>query len=358
MAGGVPSAAASSVTTAAGSLRQVALGSGDAVAVTSVGDMNDRGWIVGSVRSADGDVQTVVWRGYEKPVEINAPAAGFQINNRGDVLNVDWYWSRGKTHYLTDPTRDGWASGMNDRGQVFGTFFYPGPHTAFLWQDGRFNEFPPPEGMESGITGVNNRGEVLGAYRDPGTYEVRPFVWRDGVTTFIQVPPGVDVSPVKINDRGEVLLNIGQRPYLWQRGRLVDLLAGRPGVTGEGLDLNNVGDVALSIGGRLAALWRDGRLIPTHLPEAGGWGYYFRGMNDLGDIAGVSTRYIEKDGSWQDRVFLWRSGRLYLSTIQAGWSAGVDDRGRFVGEFRRAYDDSARYVVWLPVRGKAELRIG
>lgn len=354
-----PAAAPASVRAGALVLRKVDLGSGQALFVAGVYAMNDLGQILGGVDYGEGDRRGVIWSRYDRPIEINTPdSAGMRLGNRGDVMGFDWYWNRGRTQHITDSTRVVSAMNMNDHGQVVGSLWPqpPGPgHVAFMWQNGRSIELPTPPGMISDAEYINNRGEVVGTISYPDFTGSRSVIWRNAVMTTIDVPNDDETRWVTgLNDRGQVLINSGGRPYVWHRGRLTDLLADRPHATGEASGINNAGDIVVNVNNRRLVMYRGGRQIPLTPPERNGWRYYFRGMNDHGDVFGIAQRHVEGDGPWQDRVFLWQRGRFYLSSVvktETGGAApiGIDERGRITGAVNDFYDQyPAHSVVWIP----------
>jgi probable HAF family extracellular repeat protein len=353
---GAPAAAAS---TAPGTLRKVALDSAGA-STARVLYVNGRGDIVGYLPApaAGGGSRPVLWRRYDTLIDLGRPGdLPYALNNRGDVLGDTWIWSNGRVVPLAHPSRPVSAADLNDRRQVVGTLEGSSPPStrAFRWQNGQFTDLGAPgEERWTRGTAVNNEGTVMGwVYQTLGV-PAGGFVWRDGVMTVF----GTDlayISPLEINDRGQVLSN-GQvteegsnHPFLWHRGRMVDLMAGRPDAFGIGQDINGAGDVVGSMDSR-PVLWRDGRAIHL-LPE--GWRGTAVSVNERGDVAGVvgSGTGEDPDG----RVFLWRNGRVLLSEPETGvfanpYVAGLDDRGRVaggLGDSTGATGESRAYV-WIP----------
>ncbi|HEU5107820.1 MAG TPA: hypothetical protein VFT95_04515 [Micromonosporaceae bacterium] len=345
---GVPATAATAGESRV-ALRAVEL-DGGGYAVTSVRDITSNGQIVGNVGSDAGST-AATWRRYDAPpVLLNTPDPHpHDINARGDVLGNDWYWHKGGTVMLSDPSRMVAAEAMNDRGQIVGTLLSPaGEYTAFLYENGRFTELPTPAGRNSIATAINNRGEVLGAVGDPYWGESVTTIWRDGGATSLTVPgPAQD-----INDRGQVLINTASGPGIWKDGVVTELGCGGS-ECGYAVDINNAGDAVGQIQGGYAALWRNGRVIAIPLPAPTGWEGFGFFVNDRGDVAGRMITLPSAERERETRAFLWRDGRLLMSEGIHGDSywlnlIGIDARGTFAGLLYTP--DGERYPLWTPTR--------
>jgi probable HAF family extracellular repeat protein len=146
---------------------------------------------------------------------------------------------------------------------------------------------------------------------------------------------GASSRPVAINERGQVIGNSTisgssdeEHPFLWQRGRMIDLLAGTDATAGQVVALNDTGMMTgrASFGdhnGR-TVLWRDGRLIDIGLPGHAGIGAY---INDRGDVAGPTW----PDPQSTSVPFRWSNGHTTLFPEPVGDIAttvlGIDRHG-------------------------------
>ncbi len=193
-------------------------------------------------------------------------AAVNQINNRGDMIGLaenttpdpdcgapqrfefkPVIWKNGQIHELATPEgdREGFASGINDLGQVVGWSGHCGsfdpigqlyltPVHALLWDaDGAPHTLDLPEGSTAGA--INNRGQVAGA---SGLYG---FLWSQSGGTQPLYPLETDLLSFSIglNDGGDAVGGSMDSSFtvlsavLWQNGastpaNLNDLVVDNP----------------------------------------------------------------------------------------------------------------------------------
>jgi uncharacterized membrane protein len=339
---GAPAAAAEA--TADRTLRLIRLDTGGTSG--QLVTINARGQVLGYLQS-DGPIRPALWHRYD-----TLPELGFSgdfpvdLNDRGDVLVSSGIWRNGRMVPLTRPS--GRASGVdiNNRRQVAGilTSDTPFTTTAFRWQGGRFTDLGAPAGMTTLAVAMNERGDVLGMIIENMGPVVDTFIWRDGVKTLLGQTLVTD-----LNDRGQVIGNrsageSGLRPYLWHRGRTIDLMAGHPDQEGVVWDINNAGNVVGRMGSR-PVLWRAGRTV---LIGPANWIGTATTINDHGDIAGVF--HFIRDDYEETRVFLRRNGRLHLSKPVVAplgvFVLGMDAHGTIAGSIRNSETGDTQPAVW------------
>jgi probable HAF family extracellular repeat protein len=147
---------------------------------------------------------------------------------------------------------------------------------------------------------------------------------------------GFEGQSTAINDRrqvvGGIMLGTGfdvrRHPFLWERGRHIDLGVLVTGSFEHGLanDINNrgqvVGQSAVEPGVDHAFLWERG--VMTDLGTLGGeWSAATR-INDRGQIIGLSQNSA---GEW--RSFLWQNG--VMTDLGPGGFNDINNRGQIVG---------------------------
>jgi probable HAF family extracellular repeat protein len=228
--------------------------------------INERGQIIGTSSSAsDREEHAVTWVNGKM---IDLPPAGSvqAINERGQILGHRYgrrgndgavaqtpvIWENGK---VRDLFAGGSAQAINDRGQVVGG---TKDGRAVVWQNGRVTSLGPGVAMD-----INERGEVVGQ-RDKNVV-----VWRNATT--IDLGPG---TPVAINDSGQVIGVRGPpghlHAFLWQRGTMTDLgtLGGRWSIPTAISNRGQIVGYSLGSGGvQYAFLWHDGTMIKLNSPK-------------------------------------------------------------------------------------------
>jgi probable HAF family extracellular repeat protein len=136
---------------------------------------------------------------------------------------------------------------------------------AVLWRDGKAIDLGTLGGNESSAYSVNNRGQVVGiatnTIPDPFTLyatQVRAFLWQDGAMQDLGTLGGPDAWAIFVNERGQVagmattsyslsadpscLFLYTTHPFLWENGRLTDLVS-LGGDCALPFALNNRGEV-------------------------------------------------------------------------------------------------------------------
>jgi probable HAF family extracellular repeat protein len=198
--------------------------------------INERGQIAGfafknSIANETTGIPTVdpfLWeRGNMRDLGTLGGAFGYAsgLNNRGqvvgfsdlegDLTNHAFIWDRG---VLTDIGTLGGdnssAFWINDAGQVVGNADLPdGTHHGFVWSNGMMTDIGTLGGDPcSNAFYINARGQVVGTTADCHGTILHSFVWQNGTFTDLgaQVLPGSDfatIEPRGINDMGEIVGN-------------------------------------------------------------------------------------------------------------------------------------------------------
>jgi probable HAF family extracellular repeat protein len=187
-----------------------------------------------------------------------------------------------------DPQRDGVRDtrplGINNKGQVVGTYRINEAVFSFLFEDGVFTTLPLPHGARA--MSINDRGEIAGFLVGPS--DVQGFLYARGVLTLIDVPDvDADVTAVDVNSRGQVVgyfrnpskATNTYRGFLFDDGRLttLDVSFSTPPDT-RPVGINNRGQVVGS-----SFQWVSGRPVFLH-----GF-FYDRGRFFRFDVGGRQT---------------------------------------------------------------------
>jgi len=279
--------------------------------------------------------------GQANGVNNSGSVVGF-ANLPGDTEGHAFLWSKGiKSDLGTFGGPNSSANSINERGEVVGSAETSTPDPLaedlcgsnliclpFLWQDGHMVPLPTLGGNNGFASGINSRGQVAGQAENttpdptcepsitgsPQVLQIKPVIWRnDKIQELPTIGGDPDGSVQAINDNGQAVGNTGDctstfHAVLWNRGTPTDL--GTPG----GLllfpfGINNRGQivgVALSSDGTvvLAFLWQNG--VATELgtlpPDVFSVAI---GINDKGQIVGDSC-----DMDFSCRVFLWEDGTM------------------------------------------------
>jgi probable HAF family extracellular repeat protein len=198
------------------------------------GEINERGEVAGNAENSTRDS--------------TCPTAGPQVLQEKPVV-----WENGHIKELNtfrdDP--DGWAFGINDKGQVVGasgvcspinpdTGVYVLSRHALLWERDRVTDLGNLGG--TGVTGpgnaaleINNKGEVVGVSDLRGDKHFHAFFWtrEKQIEDLGTLPGDADSSGLGVNDRGDVVgvsFDAGGNPraFLRQNAEMLDLNAVAP----------------------------------------------------------------------------------------------------------------------------------
>ena len=146
-------------------------------------------------------------------VSITAPSG---INDAGQIVGT--YFSGGKSNgflhdgsdYITldDPAATGGtsANAINDSGEIVGTYSAGGTQSGFLFSNGTYVTLNDPLGADGTLAnGIDNAGQIVGEYLDAHG-SIHGFLFSSGTYTTIDDPLGINDTDAKgINDAGEIV---------------------------------------------------------------------------------------------------------------------------------------------------------
>lgn len=157
---------------------------------THLNGINNLGTMVGSVTGWAGDVQygLVYQNGtattFSDPLAHNETQA-IAINDLGQIVGESdfggsFLYSGGAFTRIVDPLAgsNGWTNvtGINDSGEIVGTY-YDGVHQhGFLYQGGNYTTINGPSGTDTQINGINNLSQIVGTSFDANTGVLQGFV--------------------------------------------------------------------------------------------------------------------------------------------------------------------------------------
>jgi probable HAF family extracellular repeat protein len=225
----------------------------------------------------------------------------------------------------SNANENGWAWGINNRGQVVGYISTPQLTYATLYEHGQVTNL----GALSGGTGVslgfgiNDFGDVVGASTIANGNYV-PFLHRHGNMERLGSTDGTLSEALAINDSGRIVgfIDRGAREYrafIFENGSLIPLDT-LGGLQSQALGINNRGQIVgfrtLSDGQQHAFLYEAG--LTKDL--VGGVRSHAQGINDGGEIVGQST-----DDTGLPTAFLWtpNTGLVDLNNYVANLSDGT-----------------------------------
>ncbi len=229
------------------------------------------------------------------------------------------------------------ASGINNCGQVVGTYWPDDMPRGLIWENGAITDIGALAGYSQiYANGINDGGNVVGhAWMSEG-HIADGYLWRNGQFTLLGTLGGTQTSAYSINDQGQVvgLSNIvseESHAFLWQSGQMSDLgmLGGSRSVA---TCINNAGQIVgyseTTEGDSHAFLWQNG--IMTDLGTLGGDLSHASSINNARQIVGhsfTSDQYFH--------AFLWENDVMTdletLSGYEHGLAVDINDLGQIVG---------------------------
>jgi probable HAF family extracellular repeat protein len=247
----------------------------------------------------------------------------------GRVAQAD-YFTFNNGVYTTLPIGEpGFQIGINDAGQIVGTIGGQG----FLDTNGVFTTFDVPGALEAAsLSGVNNSGQIVGTYaNNSGNHG---FLDTNGVFTTIDDPAaslsGTAVNG--INDVGQIVgyyaNETGDHGFLYVNGVFTTIdVPGSPSTILYGI--NNSGEIVGVSNGGAFLIEANGVMIPIVVPGSVGTNAF--GINNSGQIVGHYS-----DSNFIGHGFLDTNGVVTTLDVPVGSQTqafGIDDSGEIVGWF-------------------------
>jgi len=260
---------------------------------------------------------------------------------------------------------DAVPTAINNHGQVVGwchaDSLTDDVSHAFLWEDGRMLDLGTFGGTESLAEGINDSGEIAGSFVSHG----RPyaFIWQAGATVDLGITDGDGYSSrlfsgsrvVSINNSGQVVRSVptadGKKiSSVWGRGQDTYF-----GLLGDGticyaLHINDRAQiVGVSRRGNSwpspssGFLWQNGVL--TRLETLGGNEAAADDINDLGAIVGWS--YLQNNNLLDAHACVWINGEIQdLGTLGGRYSRayGINNANQIVGYSQKANNHDTAFL--------------
>jgi probable HAF family extracellular repeat protein len=231
------------------------------------------------------------------------------------LICLPFLWKDGLMAPLPTLGGNGFATGINNRGQVVGDSenttpdpTCPSPSTtleikAVVWEKGEIQqELPTIGGDPDGfVQAINDNGQAVGVTGDCIS-DLHAVLWNKGTPTDLGTLDGMLLAPQAINNRGQVAGFAFSQDgsvfvaFLWQNGVATNLGTLPPDVNSLALGINNkgqiVGDSCDADFSCRAFLWQDGTMTElntlVHNPNAP---FLENGnsINSRGQIAGKTT---------------------------------------------------------------------
>lgn len=222
-------------------------------------------------------------------------------------------------------------SALNDNGEVVGNSAVDANNSvyhAFRYRMGQMQDLGTLGGRWSNATAINNAGQIVGVANTAGDIG-HAFLYNNGAMTDLgqRINGSVFSWAADINDVGDVALSIGASPFVYHPNGSWAELSSLGNVFG--LKLNNPGALMLNRGtdpnhSTAFLLYSGGSLIELRLPIPapplfpGSVAY---DLNNQGDVVGTSNNH----------AFLYRGGMMNDINASIGTVTTINDKGQMTG---------------------------
>jgi probable HAF family extracellular repeat protein len=270
-----------------------------------------------------------------RPGTLKANDVLYTVKDLG-ALNCCYFWSAGSA-----------ALAVNAHGDVAGVTSSPTDpqrQVPFVYRNGTMTMISDTYGWASGI---NDAGQVTGVYTPPGLIAGHAFVYQDGVFRDIGTLPGYSnqpyALPYAINNSGTIVGDSNAAAFVYENGTfsILKRLSARTAYAINDLD-DVVGLIETVRGGGPhndhGFLFSDNRLIDIGTLDGDTGSVSIpTGINRARQIVGAAW----KNGNSEQRAFLWENGvftELPLLEPPAGYdihysgATGINNRGEIIGE--------------------------
>ena len=235
------------------------------------------------------------------------------------------------------------ARGLNDAGQIVGSYADSAGTHGFLYSNGAYTTINAPGGTSTQLLGINNPGQIVGTYLDSNNTQ-RLFLDNNGAFTTIDPPrglipygsqflaPGVAAG---INDLGQIVSttfvqNVGTLGFLYDYGQFsfIPPLTSLSVPSYYATRINNAGQVALTTSNNdsRSFVWSNAQL--TRLPIISENDDAL-GINNAGAIVGTYSTFSTV-GS-----YIYSGGVVttfdILSSPNFYEIFGINDAGQLIG---------------------------
>jgi probable HAF family extracellular repeat protein len=230
------------------------------------------------------------------------------------------------------------AYGINNAGQVVGTFDTATRTSGFLYTAGGFSLFDAP-GSATIANGINDAGQIVGWVQTGPAGLGQGFLYTGSTFSSITVPGAGYTNATGINNAGQVVgfydngVGGNGSGFLYSAGSFTSLNLGGPDTNTEPSAINNSGQIVGELAGPphgQGFLYAGGVLTTINVP--GALNTYVNGLNDNGQIVG----WFSSNGPPNYQGFVDTGGSFETIDFPGAIDTqvyGINNVGQIVGSF-------------------------